>query len=523
MSSGLLAFLAALFASTTAAPLFARIALRLGLVDAPDDHRKLHDKPVPLTGGPTILLSTIFAVAITLWWFPDLLRPTANDIKFLLGLFIAGGLIVTIGLIDDRFGMRGRQKLAGQILAACILLPTGITIREISIVGIPISFGDLAPIVTLIALVGAMNALNLIDGVDGLACTTGIVLSISIAAVTFIYGGRPDGLMISLVLAGSLSGFLIYNFPPARMFLGDSGSMLIGLILGAVALKCSIKQYAAATLVMPTAIWAIPLFDVSMAIVRRKLTGRSIYATDRGHLHHCLERKGVSGGWLLASMAVLCGITGLGAILASLWENDLIAVVGVVTAVSLLLVTRSFGHTEMSLLSSRLRRLTGSMLQRSAPVQTVLHDETMRLHGNYDWENLWKTLTDFAERFEMDSVELMVHLPKIGEEYHASWKRKSNTESHEEWKSEIPLIVQDMRVGHIRVVGAVGDGSICKWMSELIGGLEAFEAQLISLIEDLRYQKLGMKTTAQSIATNAEVVIEASPPEMADAQSLVIP
>jgi UDP-GlcNAc:undecaprenyl-phosphate/decaprenyl-phosphate GlcNAc-1-phosphate transferase len=197
---------------------------------------------------------------------------------------------------------------------------------------------------------------------------------------------------------------------------------------------------------------------------------------------------------LLVIVAGLCGITGLGAIGASLMQNDLIAVIGVVTALSLLVLTRSFGHTEMNLLSTRLRRLTGSMLTRSAPVQTVLHDEKVHLNGDHNWQNLWETLTAFAERFEMDAVELMVNLPQIGEVYHASWKRKTNTATHQEWKSEIPLIVQDMRVGHIRVVGAVGEGSICKWMSELIGGLEGFEAELVTLVEDLRHQKLGSRT-----------------------------
>ena len=220
MFSGILAFVSALIASAVVAPLCARVAVRLNVVDAPDDERKLHKVPIPLTGGPTLLISSVLAVILTLIWYPDLLKSTAHDVKFLVGLFVAGGRggIVALGVIDDRFGMRGRQKLLGQLVAASILLPTGIIIREASVFGIHISFGDLAPLVTLLALVGAINALNLIDGVDGLACTTSSVLSLSIAAVTFIYAGRPDGLLISMVLAGGLSGFLIYNFPPARMW-----------------------------------------------------------------------------------------------------------------------------------------------------------------------------------------------------------------------------------------------------------------------------------------------------------------
>ena len=122
---------------------------------------------------------------------------------------------------------------------------------------------------------------------------------------------------------------------------------------------------------MPTAIWAIPLFDVIMAVLRRKLTGRSVYETDRGHLHHCLERKGLRGGKLLLTTASLCALTGAGAVVASYQKSDVFAVIGVITALSLLVLTRSFGHTEMGLLTRRLRRLTGSMLQRSAPIQTV--------------------------------------------------------------------------------------------------------------------------------------------------------
>ncbi|MCA9049285.1 MAG: undecaprenyl/decaprenyl-phosphate alpha-N-acetylglucosaminyl 1-phosphate transferase, partial [Planctomycetaceae bacterium] len=372
-----------------------------------------------------------------------------------------------------------------------------INVSQTTIFGLTVSFGDVAPVITVLCLVGAVNALNLIDGVDGLAATTGIVLSLSFAGVTYIAGGRPDGLMISLVLAGALSGFLIYNFPPAKLFLGDSGSMLIGLLLGAVGLKCSLRQYAAATLILPTVVCIIPIFDVSMAIVRRKLTGRSIYETDHGHLHHCLQRKGFRGWRLLALTGGLCALTGLGAVLATVWKNDLIALTAAVTALSLLILTRSFGHTEMSLLANRARRFASSIVRRTAPAEIhVLHDENTRLTGDRDWESLWKTLTEFAARFNLDSVEMLVNLPRIGEEYHASWRRKSDTASHEEWRSEIPLVVHDMRVGQLKIVGAVGKGSICGWMSELIGGLQSIERELTVLVEDLRRERPGV---AQSL------------------------
>ena len=504
MTPSFLAFLTGFALCAIAAPCVAFLSHKVGLVDRPDGKRKLHRRPIPLTGGPALLFSVFGAIAVVAWAFPNLLQRSDGDIRFLLSLLCSSAVIVLVGIIDDRFGLMGRQKLIGQFVAAAIMVPSGIALSRIEVFGYLIDLGDLSALVTMFWLLGAINALNLIDGVDGLASTAGIVISLSIAAVSLIMvPERAEGWLVSLVLAGSLSGFLIYNFPPARMFLGDSGSMLIGLVLGSIALKCSLKQYAALTLIMPTAIWAVPIFDVSMAIVRRKLTGRSIYATDRGHLHHCLERKGHSGGQLLLVVGSLCALTGIGAVASAAFKNEFIAVIAVVTAIALLLATRSFGHAELLLLSNRVRRYAGTLLKRPVGDKPLLHDEQVRLHGDQRWEELWGTLTDFADRFEMDSVELMVHLPSIGEEYHATWKKRSGVDFHEAWKSEIPLLVSGIRVGYIRVVGAVGSGSICAWMSDLIGGLKPFEIQLVALIEQIREKKPLMKehTTERPVVT----------------------
>ena len=498
MNASVLSFLSAFACSVAFAPIVALIACRIGMVDRPDGQRKLHSRIVPLTGGPVVLISLFVGLGTTLWIHPTLLQATAGDIRFLVSLAIAGILIVTLGILDDKFGLRGRQKLFGQFLVALIMLPSGIAIRKIQVFGIPLEFGDFSAIVTVFWILGAINALNLIDGVDGLASTIGIVLSLSVAGVTAILGGRDDGLMISLALAGSLTGFLCFNFPPARMFLGDSGSMLIGLVVGCVALKCSFKQYAAVALVMPTAIWAIPIFDVAMAIVRRRLTGRSIYATDRGHLHHCLVRQGHSGSRLLFVVGSLCGLTGLGAVAAAWFNNEFIAILGVATALAILVATRSFGAAELSLLTNRLRRFAGSLFRKPLGHKPVLHDEQLHLHGKQEWQQLWQTLTEFADRFEMDAVELLVNIPSVGEEYHASWKSSSEVEQHEAWRCEIPLIIEDQRVGQIKVLGACGKGSICEWMSDLIGGLRPFETQLIELIAEVLNKQTPQKSPSFS-------------------------
>ena len=494
MNPSVIAFLSALACSIAIAPIVALIARRFGMVDRPDGQRKLHVRIVPLAGGPTVLVSLFAGLAAAMWMSPTLLQATEGDLKFLTLLGVSGSLIVLLGIVDDRFGLRGRQKLFGQFIAALFMIPSGIAIRKIQVFGIPIEFGDFAALVTVFWILGAINALNLIDGVDGLASTIGIVLSLSVAGVTVIVGGRDDGLMISLSLAGALCGFLVFNFPPARMFLGDSGSMLIGLVVGCIALKCSVKQFTAMALVMPTAIWAIPIFDVAMAIVRRRLTGRSIYSTDHGHLHHCLVRQGHSGSRLLLVVGSLCGLTGLGAIAAAAFHNEAIAVVGVALALAILVATRSFGAAELTLLTNRVRRFASSLFRRAEGVKPVLHDEQVQLHGKQEWHQLWHTLTEFADHFEMDAVELLVNIPSVGEEYHATWRSRSKVEQHEAWRSEIPLIIDDQRIGHIKVVGVCGKGSICEWMSDLIGGLRPFETQLIELIGEVHQNHVPRKT-----------------------------
>lgn len=489
-------FIASALCAAITAPLVACVARRTGIVDRPDGHRKLHASSVPLVGGPTVLVSVIVALIVAVTFVRDSFSLTGGDLKFLLSLAGASLLIVSVGILDDRFGLRGRQKLAGQFLAALIMLPSGIVIQRISIFGHVVQFGDLAPFITIFWILGAINALNLIDGVDGLASTTGIVLSLSIAAVTAILGGRPDGMLISIALAGALSGFLVYNFPPARMFLGDSGSMLIGLVLGCVALKCSVKQYTAVALIMPTAIWAIPIFDVAMAIVRRRLTGRSIYTTDRGHLHHCLVRRGHTGGRLLLIVGSLCGLTGLGAIAAATFESEILAIIAVVTALALLIVTRSFGHAELNLLTNRVRRFAGSLIPKKREDHPVLHDEQVRLHGQLKWEHLWEMLTEFAQIHDLFGVDLMVNLPSAGEEYHATWRARTKLEPHEIWRTEIPLVSDGLRAGYVRLISRACDGAFSERMVELAGGLKDFESEFHGIIRHLMADQQRPKVTS---------------------------
>ncbi len=369
------------------------------------------------------------------------------------------------------------------MLAAGIVTASGLMIDSVQLFGFKVELGLLAVPFTLFFLLGAINALNLIDGLDGLATGVGIVVSVAISVMATL-SGHPVEAFLALAMAGALTGFLFYNSPPASIFLGDAGSMLIGLVLGTLAIRGSLKGPATIMLAAPTAIWAIPIFDVSMAILRRRLTGRSIYTTDRGHLHHVLMQHGFSNRRTVAIIGSLCTLTAVGATLSVYMNNESLAFAAVIAVCAVLVATRLFGYQECSLLFRRLKGMAVSLVpflkkDRHAPVEL-----TTRFRGSREWDDLWDTLTVFAERFELTTVQLNVNLPAIGEEYHASWHCKGPADEDDCWQSDIPLLADNVVVGRLRITGVSNGSRVCLWMGELIAGLEPFETHMLDLLDN---------------------------------------
>lgn len=461
-------------------PVIRRLAIRWGIVDRPDGIRKLHAQPVPLGGGLALMaacLLTLGALMILPNTWQDELRA---DGLYLLGFALSTGIICGVGLIDDRFNLRGRQKLAGQLLAIAVLVGSGLVIRKFSIFEYTVDLGMLAIPFTVFWLLGAVNALNLIDGVDGLATSIGLVFSVALAAMAFATGHEFDALL-AMTLGGALAGFLIYNFPPARIFLGDSGSMVIGLTLGAMAIRSSLKGPATVALAAPTAVWAVLIFDVSMAIVRRKLTGRSLYTTDRGHLHHTLLRRGVSGPRIVIWVGLLCAICGAGALASICYQNDMLAIASALTVISALVLTRFFGYSEVSLLVRSMRSFAGSMLR--FPSQKAHEPEPIcsRLQGDREWHLLWDQITEYADQHDLCMVQLNVNLPALHEDYHAVWKRKHGGEQDQMWHATLPLVAAGQTIGRLRLTGlAKSHIPMCDHLAALVSGLKPFEEELFA-------------------------------------------
>jgi UDP-GlcNAc:undecaprenyl-phosphate GlcNAc-1-phosphate transferase len=460
-------------------PLVRRLAIRWRIVDTPDEHRKLHAKEVPLGGGIAIMLAFMLSVLVVATFSDSQFFTLASDLKFVIGLIVGACAICTVGIIDDRFGLRGRQKLLGQLAAATALIGSGLVIDSISIFNYSITLGLLAIPFTYFWILGAINSLNLLDGADGLATSVAVVLCSAIGGMAFLTG-HPTEAFLACSMAGGLAAFLVYNRPPASIFLGDAGSMFIGLILGALAIRGSFKGPATVVLAVPLTIWAIPILDVCMAIVRRKLTGRSIYSTDRGHLHHRLQQHGLGNSKMVLTIGVFCACTAMGALISIPLHNELVAYGTMLVVVAVLVVTRIFGYSEFVLLLRRTHHLVYSFAPRGRRVGAV---ET-RLQGDQRWDELWNTLTEFAERFDLSEVELNVHLPAIHEDYHAKWQRRDAPSESAVWFSDIPLIAEATTVGRLRISGSCQEDDVCTWMGDLIAGLKPFETHLLELVDD---------------------------------------
>ncbi len=355
MHSLLAASTAAFAAALLLTALVRRVARLRGIVDRPDGHRKLHARPVPLWGGVAVYAATVLGLTA-------LRVTTGQDAEFvkLSGAWIlAAGFVCFVGAVDDRFNLRARVKLVLQFVAVLPIVLMGYYIDRIVAFGRPVELGWLGAPLTMLWLVGCINALNLIDGMDGLASLIGLSATamLSVIAAT---EGHPHVAAMAIALAAALAGFLIYNLPPASIFLGDSGSMVIGLSIGLLGMQGSMKTSATLAVTAPAVVMTLPLFDITAAMVRRRLTGRRIDSPDRQHIHHRLLDRGWTPWQVLCLMGALCLTTGAAATAATIFRRDALAWIAAVSLVVLMIRLKLFGYDEFALVKSAIRRAVKS-------------------------------------------------------------------------------------------------------------------------------------------------------------------
>ncbi len=477
-------FAAAVALAWVLTPAVRRAALRVGLVDRPDGRRKLHHREIPLGGGAAVFLATTLVLAPSFLlpnaWTASLVRSDESD---RLALLLAAAVIVLLGLVDDRLQLRGRQKLLGQLIAVTILVSSGLVIESFALFGHKIDLGLLALPFTYFWLLGAINSVNLLDGIDGLATMLGILLVTTFAALA-VLTGRLEVALVAVAFAGALVGFFRYNFPPASVFLGDAGSMLIGLVVGTLAIQGSLKGPGTVLLAAPLAVWTIPIFDSAAAIVRRRLTGRSIYTTDRAHIHHRLLDRFGNSRKVLGVVAAASAVTSAAALAGVFLNSDLLALGSFVGVVGVLVATGLFGRGEFELVARRIRRLARSLITPRKAQPPAACESAVTLQGSGQWEDLWRSLTASAGKLALAQVHLDVNLPTQHEEFNAVWELQPAVPPHLCWRLEIPLVVDSQPAGRLTVLGLPNGRSACEEVGQLLELLAPIEGKLRSLPEE---------------------------------------
>lgn len=299
----ILGFLVAFAAAAGLTPLVARLARRVGAVDRVTD-RGLAREATPLLGGLAILAGVLLAAALFL--------PVTERSR---GILLAATLITLVGLADDLRDIPAGLKLTGQFAAALICVLSGVKVTNITLPLIgALEFGELGGPLTLVGLVFVMNVVNFSDGIDGLAAG---VCAISAAAFSIIAFDlfRDNAGVLAAIVAGAAGGFLIWNFHPASVFMGDAGSNLLGLLLGAIIVEGSLKTNALVALIVPLIVLAVPFLDTGFVLAKRIKYRRPVYQADSNHFHHRFHRMGFSQrrtvvylyAWtlIMASLAVL--------------------------------------------------------------------------------------------------------------------------------------------------------------------------------------------------------------------------
>lgn len=432
-----------------------RVALAAGFVDNPDRRRKLQETPIPLGGG-----IAVWAAAWLGWGICWLGRSwetggLGDGAWFYLSLAIASFLTLVVGVVDDRRGLRGGHKLAGQVAAAAILVVLGTRIDALGGFGYSVELGRLAYPVTVFWIILVINAFNLIDGMDGFCGGVGLVACLAIAFLSYA-SGRVGDALIALAIAGALAAFLRDNLPPARVYLGDAGSMSLGMMISALSIRACSEGPGSPVSVAPLiALLTLPLLDVATALGRRWLTGHSLFMPDRGHIHHRLRNR---LGGTAPALAVGVGLAVCGACGAALAKarglGDGLAVVAVIAPVALLVGTRTFGGSELRLLAYRVRSTAARYLSGGRLRQAAIRHEC-RLLGVRDWARVWDTLIRAVEAAGMRSVELAIEMPAAGETYHGLWTVPKASEDRPAWSVVHTLHVGGIHAGTLRVAGNI--------------------------------------------------------------------
>lgn len=291
-------------------PMVKSLATHFGAIDVPRDNRRMHTVPIPRMGGLAIFIGFLLSVLVF----------TKEIDRGLQSILLGSMVLIILGVFDDKYALSAKLKLVFQLLAAAIVVFYGdLRIDQLanpfgSSLYSYLDFGIFAYPITIIWIVAITNAVNFIDGLDGLACGVSCISSVNLLVIALLVSDAQVSIVVA-ALTGACLGFVPYNFNPAKIFMGDTGSTFLGFILATVSIRGLFKAYTVISFIVPFLLLGLPIFDICFAVIRRVASGKSPMEADRGHFHHRLIDMGFSQKQSVAIAYILTGLLGLAAVL----------------------------------------------------------------------------------------------------------------------------------------------------------------------------------------------------------------
>jgi UDP-GlcNAc:undecaprenyl-phosphate GlcNAc-1-phosphate transferase len=419
-------------------PIVIRVARWMGIVDSPD-MRKVHLKPIPRIGGVAIFVSMI-GLLVPVLLLPDVVGHTSRLVQTKIIILLgAAGFMFLIGLADDIKGLRARTKLFAQVAAALFVCAAGIRITLLPITGsLALKLGWFSWPFTLIWIVGITNAINLIDGLDGLAAGISAV-ACGVIAILGIHSGNAVMTVLMLALLGSLTGFLLFNFEPAKIFMGDSGSMFLGSTIASSSVLCAAKTETIVGLALPVLSPGIPIFDTLFSMLRRFLERRSMFSADRRHFHHRLLTIGLRQRQaVITAYAVTLISVGLGMFML-LGQNAQVTVIFVCILLLLVLTFRVAGSIQFQEIIHGVRRQRSLNYSKKRETESFEQAE-LYFRRAEDFDKWWQAVCVAAKKLEFTSG-LLIITNRDGTERKLTWNNNGQKiEGRNLIKTVLPIL-----------------------------------------------------------------------------------
>lgn len=406
LSLGFTAFLLCLIAT----PLCRDLFLHFNIVDQPDADRKFHLRPIPRIGGIPIVLSYAAALGLMLAFAPEGAKISVQHSRLLWSLLPAAAVIFLTGLIDDLVGLKPRQKLAGQLMAAILAVALG---ARLTIAHGAFSSPWVAVPLSVIWLIGCSNAFNLIDGLDGLASGVGL-FAVTTTLLAAILHGNLGLAMATVPLCGCLLAFLRYNFSPASIFLGDCGSLTMGFMLGCFGLIWSQHSGTFLGMAAPLMALALPLIDVTLSIGRRFLRNVPIFRGDRGHIHHMVLARGFKPR---DTALILYGVCGVAAFLSLLQSFANYQFRGLTILVFFSLVFAGVNYLGYVELTAARRTLSRKTILRVVKEEIYLQELEHALAAAHTADDCWAVVKKACNDMHFASVQMYLNGDSYTEEF----------------------------------------------------------------------------------------------------------